>query len=256
MVLAPDGSRVIVGGSFTTLSGTVGVRHGFGQHASTGAILPWAANQTIRDAGSEGAITSLTHRRHADLRHRLLLRHPDGQLRGNRSPRTRRPATSLCSTTATATPTTSPDRPGHVQRGPRARLLAVGELPGHQPAGPLAACAGVDHRTPTGTNTGPDTYGWNYDGLPDSTILHWFPTSPTGTLHRAGPGRLGAGRQQPATSRIGGEFPNVNGTAQQGLTRFAGRRPAPNKRGPATPRTRPCRFRRPPRSRSPRARPG
>ena len=58
MVMTPDKSRVIVGGSFTTLSGAD--NYGMGSlDASSGAVMPWAANRYIRDAGKDGAIISL-----------------------------------------------------------------------------------------------------------------------------------------------------------------------------------------------------
>ena len=59
MVLAPDSSRVIVGGSFTSLSGQAAYGMGSISTSATADILPWAANQAIRSAGKEGAITSL-----------------------------------------------------------------------------------------------------------------------------------------------------------------------------------------------------
>ena len=58
MVTSPDGSRVIVGGSFTTLNGVSA--YGMGAlNATTGATEAWAANARLRAAGNNGAITSL-----------------------------------------------------------------------------------------------------------------------------------------------------------------------------------------------------
>jgi hypothetical protein len=83
----------------------------------------------------------------------------------------------------------------------------------------------------TTVNKGPDNYGWNYNGLPASTILHWFPQLQTGSY---------TGQTQAAWSLagnasyvvMGGEFPKVNNIAQQGLVRTAVASAAPNKRGP------------------------
>ncbi len=60
MVMTPDNTKVVVGGSFSTLSGVPA--NGMGAvDATTGATLPWAANQTVRDGGSDkGGITSLS----------------------------------------------------------------------------------------------------------------------------------------------------------------------------------------------------
>ena len=37
---------------------------------------------------------------------------------------------------------------------------------------------------PFTTNIGPDNYGWNYNGMPASKVLHWFPQLPGRDLHR------------------------------------------------------------------------
>ena len=79
MVMAPDNSRVIAGGGFTTLNGQSA--NGMGSvDATTGATLPWAANQGLQDGGSGSSIDALRHRRHPDLRRRLRLQ--DRQFEG------------------------------------------------------------------------------------------------------------------------------------------------------------------------------
>lgn len=58
MTMSPDQSKVIPGGSFTTISGQPA--YGMGAvDAATGAMLPWAAQERIRTAGANGAITTL-----------------------------------------------------------------------------------------------------------------------------------------------------------------------------------------------------
>ena len=57
--VAPDRNRVIVGGSFTTLNGQAAYGMGSVDATDRGGSAPWAANQTIRDAVDNGAITSL-----------------------------------------------------------------------------------------------------------------------------------------------------------------------------------------------------
>jgi len=71
----------------------------------------------------------------------------------------------------------------------------------------------------------------NFTGKPAPMPLHWLPTVDAGSF---------TGQNQGAWSVsgnanyvvLGGEFPKVNGVAQQGLTRFAVRAIAPNKQGP------------------------
>jgi hypothetical protein len=70
-----------------------------------------------------------------------------------------------------------------------------------------------------------------YAGQPGPDYLHWLPTLAPGTY---------TGQSQAAWSVatdgryvvLGGEFPSVNGTAQQGLVRFVARSAAPQRQGP------------------------
>jgi len=71
----------------------------------------------------------------------------------------------------------------------------------------------------------------SYEGQPRGDILNWFPDLSIGNV---------SGSSQAAWSvvgnsqyvALGGEFPSVNGTAQQGLVRFTVAANAPNKVGP------------------------
>ena len=60
LVLTPDGSKVIAGGSFTSMNGSTSAYGLAAINASTGALLPWAANKVVRDAGTAAAILSLS----------------------------------------------------------------------------------------------------------------------------------------------------------------------------------------------------
>lgn len=228
MVVSPDQSRVIAGGSFTTLNALSA--YGMGSvSATTGANLPWAANQTIRDATSTGAITSLR----TDGRQIFGSGYAYG-------------AGSSFEGTFAADPSTGNISVVNDCHGDTYDVLPlgavlysvshahdcswIGSFPDTNPrvrwqralAQTIAA---------TRTNKGPDNYGWNYAGLPASTVLHWFPSLANGSY---------TGQYQAAWSLagnttyvlMGGEFPAVNGTAQQGLVRMAVSASAPNKRGP------------------------
>ena len=106
----------------------------------------------------------------------------------------------------------------------------------------------TDTRPPAGIEKEPLGY-FNYEGQPAPTLLHWFPDMDSGTY---------TGQSQAAWNVAGntdyvvygGEFPTVNGKAQQGLVRFARTALAPNTDGPALVGGRPsC----PPSPRTPRA---
>lgn len=85
----------------------------------------------------------------------------------------------------------------------------------------------------TGTiakNTGGSSY-FNFQGQPSPSLTNWFPDLATGSY---------TGKTQAAWSItgnanyivLGGEFPKVNNTNQQGLVRFAIKPIAPSKMGP------------------------
>ncbi len=116
-------------------------------------------------------------------------------------------------------------------------LYSVGHAHDCQPAGyfpdqgsrPKRALAETIAATHT---NGPATNGYaSFEGLPAPTQLDWYPSFTAGTV---------SGRAQAAWSitgnadyiSLGGEFPTVNGVAQQGLVRFAVTAHAPNEVGP------------------------
>ncbi|MGI8870707.1 MAG: LamG-like jellyroll fold domain-containing protein [Mycobacteriales bacterium] len=228
LVLSPDGSRLIVGGSFATLNGIAANSMG-SLDASTGATLPWAANQTIRDAGLQSGITSLTT-------DGTLIYGSGYQYRGGRF-----------EGTFAADPTTGNivwlndchgdtydtfvDNQVLYSVSHAHNCAPIGAFPDSNPQSINMRHALAFTTYATGRNTGPDSFGWNYNGIPDSTLLQWFPDLALGTY---------TGQYQAAWSVKGnadyvvlaGEFPRVNGTAQQGLVRFAVRDIAPNRRGP------------------------
>lgn len=84
----------------------------------------------------------------------------------------------------------------------------------------------------TGTNIAANGGNYpSYVGQPASTLLNWFPSFSIGSAS----GISQAGWTLTGNSDyvvIGGEFPAVNGVAQQGLVRFGIKEVAPNKMGP------------------------
>jgi PQQ-like domain len=227
MTLSPDRLRVIAGGHFTTLNEQPA--YGMGSlDAATGTTLPWAANQTIRDAGSNGAITSLK----ADGSNIYGSGYAFG-------------AGASFEGTFAADPNTGRiiwlnDCHGDtLDVFPIGQVLysvshahdcsAVHEFPETSPRTWHHALAWTTYAT--GTNVGPDSYGWNYNGWPDSSLLHWYTTLGIGSYT----GQYQAAWSVTGNSNyvvLGGEFPTVNGVAQQGLVRLAVRTIAPNLVGP------------------------
>ena len=78
------------------------------------------------------------------------------------------------------------------------------------------------HRSPTLTNAFGTSDIWVFDGRPAAQPLHWLPTWGIGSYT----GQYQAGWSVESNGNytvVGGEFPRVNGTNQQGLVRFAKR---------------------------------
>ncbi|CAA9345370.1 MAG: hypothetical protein AVDCRST_MAG16-2026 [uncultured Frankineae bacterium] len=219
MVLAPDQSRLIVGGSFQTLNGAYA--YGMGSlSASTGAVLPWAANRTIRSAGSAAGITSL--RTDGTLVYGSgyqFLPTGGGNFEGTFGADPLTGAITVVNDCHGDTYDVLPVGPVLYSVGHAHDCRWVGSFPDTSPRVRWQRAL-AQTTAATRTNTGPDAYGWDYSGQPASTVLHWFPQMPPGTF---------TGQQQAAWSltgnasyiAMGGEFPSVNGTPQQGLVRMA-----------------------------------
>ncbi|HEY3544790.1 MAG TPA: hypothetical protein VGK17_01715, partial [Propionicimonas sp.] len=61
LAMSPDGSKVIIGGAFTTMNGSSNPGYGLAAvDPLTGASLPFPANSLVRDAGANSAITGLS----------------------------------------------------------------------------------------------------------------------------------------------------------------------------------------------------
>ena len=227
MVVAPGGSKVVIGGQFDTLNGVA--VHGMGAvDAVTGASMAWAANTVIKDS-INGAITS--------LRTDGTSVYGSGYAFG---------AGSSFEGTFSANPVTGAINWLNDCHGDTYDVLPLGKVvysvshahdcswigafPDTSPRVRWQHALATTNYA-TGTNKGPDNYGWNFNGQPASTLLQWYPDLGIGTF---------TGQYQAAWSLagnatyvvLGGEFPTVNGGEQQGLTRFAVTSAAPNKRGP------------------------
>jgi hypothetical protein len=233
LVMSPDRRKVVIGGSFGRLDGRR--YHALGAVAAgSGQPLPWASQSDsfpIRNDANNAGIISLS----ADANHVYLT----GFNVGNRA----RPGAFE------GRAAISPDDGRLVwvndchgdsySSVPIGKVLysvghahdcePIGAFPEEQPWRYHRALAETVY--PTGTN-GPATNGYtSFEGLPSSTQLVWYPTVNTGSVT----GQVQGGWSIVGNKRflaMGGEFTEVNGQPQQGLTRFAIRKKAPNKRGP------------------------
>jgi PKD repeat protein len=219
MTMSPDNSRVLVGGSFSTLNGAAA--YGMGAlDAGTGATLPWAATQRIKSAGLNGAITTLK----TDGTQVYGGGYAFGAGAAFEGTFAADPNTGnilwvndcLGDTYDTFVLNQALYSVGHVHN-----CTVVGGFPDTNPRSRWQkAMAAPIH--PTGTITQKDAYGWDFTGLPYAGVLHWFPDLDFGSYtadRQAAWSVSGSGDYLV----LAGEFPTVNGVAQQGLARFANR---------------------------------
>ncbi len=227
--LSPDGTKVAIGGHFTSLNGSSNPGYGLAMvDAVTGANLPMNANSLVRNAGNNSAIMSF---------------HSDGQfLYGTGYTYS---AGGVLEGTFKATWTDGTlewlqdchgDEYSVTTVGDAVYVVGhphycgnVGGFPQTNPWSFKRALAFSKARTGTITK---EPYGYfNFEGTPSPSPLTWYPEIEAGTYtgQTQGPWSIASNSQYVV---IGGEFPSVNGVAQQGLVRFAVAAIAPNKQVP------------------------
>jgi PKD repeat protein len=234
MTMSPDLSRVIPAGSFTTLSGQPA--YGMGSlMASDASVNPWPAQEKLRAAGSNGAITSIksdatqvygtsySFGAGASYEGTFALDPMTGQINWQNDclgdTYDIAPAGDVVYNTSHQHDCTAVD--GWTDTSPRVRWQK----------------AGASYSHATGVQTKNDAYGWagqyGFLGTPNAALLHWYPNFAFGSYTSSGQ----AGWAVDSSSDgqwlvVGGEFPRVNGQNQQGIVRFRTRAGAPNKSGP------------------------
>ena len=231
LTISPNGDRVVIGGSFTSYNG--GTTPGYGMAAtnsSTGAATAWNIGKLIKNAGTNGAILSLTS--DADGVYGTGYDYGSGAMFAG----TFRASGSNGNTvwiedchgdTYSAVPV------GDVVYT-TAHAHFCGNIGGFPETNPRSY-----HRTLTFSKAATCTIGrnvtggsyFNFEGRPCPTLLAFYPDINTGTYtgQGQGPWNVAANSQYVL---YGGEFTIVNNKRQQGLTRFAVSSIAPDKEGP------------------------
>src|SRR3954468_11742552 len=230
MTLTPDKSKIIVGGQFAKLNGADA--YGMGAlDATSGAVRPWAANAVLRNAGNNAAINSLETDGTSVYGSGFVFG-PGGNIEGGFA---LNPSDGSIVWVADC-------HGDHYSGAPVGGVYyTVGHAHycGNVPKGFPQTDPWTFHRALAFTTQATATLAHNtvgsyadFGGRPAPTLLDWYPDFTPGTF---------TGQDQAAWSIagtkdyvvVGGEFPKVNGVAQQGLVRFAVRSTAPNKVGPA-----------------------
>lgn len=228
MVVTPDQSRVIVGGKFNALNGVQA--RGLGAiDANTGATVPWAANQLIQNYGDTSGISSL-RTDGTNIYGSGWVFGGTGNLEGSfaASPN----SGELIWVEDCHGDTYDSFAAGGVfyNVGHAHHCGNVGGFPETSPRSFNRALAWTVAPTGTVLHNSTGNY-FDFFGNPAPSPLTWYPRLAAGNV---------SGQTQAAWSitgnssylSLGGEFPTVNGTAQQGLVRFAIKTIAPNKVAP------------------------
>ena len=230
LVISPDKSKVVMGGTFTAVNGSNNPGYGLAAlDAVSAATLPWAVNGLIRNGGNQASITSLSSDADSVYGSGYVYGN-GGNLEG-----------VFRASWADGTMNWVEDCHGDTySQAPLGNVIYAAGHPhycGNIGGFPQTSPTWTFHRglafskNATGVATA-DPYGYyNFAGNPTPTLLNWFPDFNTGTFtgETQGPWSV-------ATSGnyvlYGGEFTTVNGARQQGLARFALPSIAPNKDGP------------------------
>ena len=240
MTLAPDQSRVVVGGGFLTLAGQS--RFGIGSVLANGTAGPWDPNFPIRDTGSSSNIQSLVSDG-TNVYGAGYYFTTGGNFEGRFA----------------ANPYTGTLVWMNTCHGDSYDVTVIGQVlysaSHHHDCSDIGSfsqnvggATASDHyyvAAETTFATGrlhkpiivggagqPGPRYFDFSGQPSGTRLDWTPVLTVGSY---------TGQTQSAWSvagnasylSVGGEFPTANGTAQQGLVRYAVRALAPNRIGPA-----------------------
>ncbi|WP_247042133.1 PKD domain-containing protein [Arthrobacter rhizosphaerae] len=230
MRMSPDGSRMVLGGNFTSMNGSSNPGYGLASvDTGTGRTnYPMAVNSVVRDAGANGAILSLSGDANyvygtgydfgtgANFEGAFSAAWGDGKINWIED----------C----------HGDSYGVAPIGNVVYVVShahyCGNVGGFPQTNPWTYYyAKAFSRQATGTVTR-DPLGYpNFEGNPAPTLQNWFPSLSAGSFT----GQYQAAWTVTGNSQyvvLGGEFPRVNGVAQQGLVRLAVKELAPNARGP------------------------
>ena len=229
-LVAPAGlQKIVVGGHFETLNG-LAIKGMVALDSITGAVMPWPVNQIATNWGADAAIWSLTTNGTSvfGTGYTYLVNGLDtGNFEG----------------TFSADAST-----GELQwitscRGDHYDVAVIGSVVydvshthdcagsgGNPQTEPWTQQYATAWTTAPAAGGATNAFGY-FTGQPRPQFLHWLPALDPGTF---------TGRSQAAWTiegnsqyvALGGEFPRVNGVAQNGLARFAVSGVAPDKDGP------------------------
>lgn len=231
MVLSPDASKVVVGGSFTSVNGSNTPGYGLvALHAVQGTVMPWAANTLVRNGGPNGAILSLDSDGTNAYGTGYTFGRDGGTLEGTFSANWADGSIKWIEDCHGDTYGVYPGRNAVYTVSHAHYCGNIGGFPQTEPSWQFRHALAFS-KAATGTITR-EPHGYtNFAGTPSPSLLQWYPELTIGSFT----GQEQAGWAVTGNDTyvvLGGEFPTVNGTPQQGLVRFAVASAAPNRMGP------------------------
>ncbi|MET4136513.1 LamG-like jellyroll fold domain-containing protein, partial [Pseudarthrobacter sp. PvP090] len=230
MVLSPDGTKILVGGAFTSLNGSSNPGYGLGAvDTGAGATLPWSSNGLIRNGGTQAAILSLKSDG-TNVYGTGYVFGSGGNLEGAFSANWNDGAIKWVEDCHGDSYDVYPSSSAVYVATHAHACEGVNAFPQTNPWTMHHGMAFSKAATQTLSATPHGGY-YNFRGTPGPSLLNWFPDFTIGSFTGQGQGPwsvTGSGKYVV----MGGEFTAVNGQPQQGLVRFATKDVAPNKRGP------------------------
>ena len=228
--VSPDRTQVAVAGHFETLNGTSTFGRGFAVvDAVSGAVVPFAATERLRNGGVDGAITSLDSDGGVLYVTGYTYGRTTGTLEGTAAARWGDGAIEWVNDCHGDT---------YAVHAQGAAVYAVGHahycgnIDGFGQGNPWDFYRGLAMTREAAGTVRTERLGYaDFAGLPRPDLLNFFPSINAGTVTglRQGPWHVTGDDRYIV---MGGEFTRVNGTAQQGLVRFATSDVAPNDQGP------------------------
>lgn len=235
MVVNPGGDKVVVIGSFTSVNGSTNPGRGMAAlDSATGELVPWAANTVLRNAGENAAMFSITSDSDSvyvtgydyagsnvqdDFEGAARINWSDGALIWMQD--CHGDTYGVAVTQNVVYTVSHAHYCGNVGGFPQTSAPWV--------LHPATAWAKAYDGTRKITK---DIYGYrSFTGQPGGTLLHWYPDLAVGSYT----GKTQAAWTVGASGDyivMGGEFPSVQGKAQQGLVRMARKNIAPHLTGP------------------------
>lgn len=230
IAISPDEKEIVLGGNFTSVNGSTSPGYGLvALDSTTGVVTPFATNNLIRNAGKDAAIYSLNYDQDG-IYGTGYTYGGGGNLEGAFSAKWGGGALNWVEDCHGDTYGVAPYKGAVYTAGHAHYCTTVGGFPQTEPWTHQRALA--FSKATTGV-LGRNEYGgyYNFQGTPAPSLLDWYPDLAAGTFTGASQAAwtVSAGN---GYVLLGGEFPSVNGVAQQGIVRFAEREIAPNTDGP------------------------